>query len=134
MLLDWFRRQFEGVQRIGAIDVHTGLGKYGVDSLLVPYGSDTETFKTLRAQQLLLDGMIKLFFSSIMVPTILLAQGFQHGQDVKGPKLLNNASPVCMEDLTLQSFHKETSDTIGNAARILRRDSITQLRPPWSRK
>ena len=50
LLLDWFRRHFAVVKRIGAIDVHTGLGKYGVDSLLVPYGSDTEIFKTLRAQ------------------------------------------------------------------------------------
>ena len=49
LLLDWFRIHFEGVNRIGMIDVHTGLGKYGVDSLLVPYGSDTEIFKTLRA-------------------------------------------------------------------------------------
>ena len=48
LLLDWFKRHFEGVKRVGAIDVHTGLGKYGMDSLLVPYGSDTEIFKLLR--------------------------------------------------------------------------------------
>ena len=50
LLLDWFRRHFEGVKRIGAIDVHTGLGKYGMESLLVPYGPDTELFKTLQEQ------------------------------------------------------------------------------------
>ena len=48
LLLDWFRRHFEGVKRIGAIDVHTGLGKYGVDSLLVLHSPETEPFKLLQ--------------------------------------------------------------------------------------
>ncbi|MEE8349163.1 MAG: DUF2817 domain-containing protein [Acidobacteriota bacterium] len=48
LLLDWFKGHFHGVKRIGAIDIHTGLGKYGIDSLLVSYGSDTEIFNTLR--------------------------------------------------------------------------------------
>ncbi|MDA2925388.1 M14 family metallopeptidase [Acidobacteria bacterium AH-259-L09] len=48
LLLDWLKRNLAGVKRIGAIDVHTGLGKYGVDSLLVFYGPETERFKLLR--------------------------------------------------------------------------------------
>ncbi len=51
LLLDWLKSHCEGAERIGVIDVHTGLGKYGVDSLLVSYGPDTEIFKRLQSQQ-----------------------------------------------------------------------------------
>lgn len=50
LLLDWLKSHCESAERIGVIDVHTGLGKYGVDSLLVSHGPDTEIFKRLQSQ------------------------------------------------------------------------------------
>ncbi len=41
---DWLARHFPAVEHIAAIDVHTGLGKYGIDTLLV----ETEQYDTLK--------------------------------------------------------------------------------------
>jgi len=48
LLLDWLKRNLGGAKQIGAIDVHSGLGKYGDDSLLVSHGPQTEPFKMLQ--------------------------------------------------------------------------------------
>ena len=48
LLLNWLKRNLDGVERICAIDVHTGLGQHGVDSLLVSYEASTERFDQLQ--------------------------------------------------------------------------------------
>ncbi|MDA2936814.1 M14 family metallopeptidase [Acidobacteria bacterium AH-259-A15] len=48
LLLEWLKQKLVGVRHIGAIDVHTGLGKYGVDSLDVSYDPKSEPFKQLK--------------------------------------------------------------------------------------
>lgn len=48
LLLDWLKGKLGDAKQISAIDVHSGLGKYGVDSLLVSHGPETEPFKILQ--------------------------------------------------------------------------------------
>ena len=48
LLLDWLKSNLGRAERIGAIDVHSGLGKYGVDALLVFHSPETEPFKILQ--------------------------------------------------------------------------------------
>jgi hypothetical protein len=47
MLLDWLRSRLRGVARLLMIDVHTGLGRFARDSLIVCYPPDTEKFRLL---------------------------------------------------------------------------------------
>ncbi len=49
-LLDWLKTRLQGVERVGAIDIHTGLGAYGTDALLVPYDPGSEKFTRLTSE------------------------------------------------------------------------------------
>ena len=49
LVLDWLKRSLQGAERCIALDIHTGLGSYGDDALLVSYPPDSERFKDLKA-------------------------------------------------------------------------------------
>jgi hypothetical protein len=48
LLMDWFKRRLGKVEKVVVIDVHSGLGKYGRDVLLVSYEPGSERFDQLR--------------------------------------------------------------------------------------
>lgn len=50
LLVDWIRRNLAAARRIVSIDVHSGLGPYGVDSLLIQYPAASERGQVLRRQ------------------------------------------------------------------------------------
>jgi len=47
MLIEWLKERFGGIHRLGALDVHTGLGPRGADALLVPHAADSDKFAAL---------------------------------------------------------------------------------------
>ena len=47
LLLGWLDEQLKGINKIWAIDLHTGLGPTGHDTLLVSAGTDTGSFEHL---------------------------------------------------------------------------------------
>ncbi len=49
LLLAWLKQEFVGVRRVAAIDVHSGLGHYGEDTLLVSYPKESNRYATLHS-------------------------------------------------------------------------------------
>ena len=49
-LLDWLKARLQGVGHLGALDIHTGLGPFGTDALLVPYDRGSEKFTRLTSE------------------------------------------------------------------------------------
>ncbi|MEE8453129.1 MAG: DUF2817 domain-containing protein, partial [Thermoguttaceae bacterium] len=47
ILIEWLSERFSGIRRLGALDVHTGLGPLGTDALLVPHSPDCDKFAGL---------------------------------------------------------------------------------------
>jgi hypothetical protein len=50
LLLDWMKTALQGVGRVAAIDVHTGLGRWGQESRIVTYPPESEQFQFLERQ------------------------------------------------------------------------------------
>ncbi|HYW78681.1 MAG TPA: DUF2817 domain-containing protein [Thermoguttaceae bacterium] len=47
LLVNWLSERFSGIQRLGILGVHTGLGPRGADALLVPHSADSGKFARL---------------------------------------------------------------------------------------
>lgn len=48
LLLGWLQQALQGVKRAIVLDIHTGLGSYDYDTLLVSYTPDTRRYQTLQ--------------------------------------------------------------------------------------